>query len=192
MVLTISQSQPSARAVLCCILLLFGTIYWFRQPGEFRRLTTLLFLTCSYFAPLFVMVMPNTQNKYRYFNSAPVTYMGVQVNPSAVPILGADHDDVMKWKYFPRYWPFVRGIHRPPVNSPHKGQWRGALMLSLIWTWINGWVNHREAGDLRRHHTNYDVIVMWLIPALQQQCFGFRVHLELTTPCIISWPKAIF
>ena len=37
--------------------------------------------------------------------------------------------DVMKWKHFPRYWPFVRGIHRSPVDSPHKGQWRGALMF---------------------------------------------------------------
>ena len=34
------------------------------------------------------------------------------------------HDDVIKWKHFPRYWPFVRGIHRPPMNSPDKGQWR--------------------------------------------------------------------
>ena len=42
------------------------------------------------------------------------------------------HDDVIKWKHFPRYWPFVRGIHRSPVNSPHKGQWRGALMFSLM------------------------------------------------------------
>ena len=24
------------------------------------------------------------------------------------------HDDVIKWKHFPRYWPFVRGIHRSP------------------------------------------------------------------------------
>ena len=48
------------------------------------------------------------------------------------------HDDVIKWKHFPRYWPFVRGIHRSPVNSPHKGQWRGALTFSLIWAWING------------------------------------------------------
>ena len=40
------------------------------------------------------------------------------------------HDDVIKWKHFPRYWPFVRGIHRSPVNSPHKGQWPGALMFS--------------------------------------------------------------
>ena len=42
------------------------------------------------------------------------------------------HDDVIKWKHFPRYWPCVRGIHRSPVNSPHKGQWRGALVFSLI------------------------------------------------------------
>ena len=34
------------------------------------------------------------------------------------------HDGVIKWKHFPGYWPFVRGIHRSPVNSPHKGQWR--------------------------------------------------------------------
>ena len=60
-----------------------------------------------------------------------------------------NHDDVIKWKHFPRYWPFV-----------HKGQWRGALMFSLICVWINGWVNNREAGDLRRYRTHYDVIVM--------------------------------
>ena len=70
------------------------------------------------------------------------------------------HDDVIKWKHFPRYWPFVRGIHRSPVNSPHTGQWRGALMFSLICVWINGWVNSREAGDLRRYRAHYAVIVM--------------------------------
>ena len=59
------------------------------------------------------------------------------------------HDDVIKWKHFPRHWPFVRGIHRWRVNSPHKGQWRGALVFSLICVWINGWVNNREAGNLR-------------------------------------------
>ena len=72
-----------------------------------------------------------------------------------------NHDDVIKWKHFPRYWPFVRGIHRSPVNSPHKGQWRGALICSLICVWINGWVNNREAGDLRRYRAHYDVSVMW-------------------------------
>ena len=43
------------------------------------------------------------------------------------------HDDVIKWKHFQRNWPFVRGIHR----LMHKGQWRGALMFSLICAWIN-------------------------------------------------------
>ena len=70
------------------------------------------------------------------------------------------HDDVIKWKHFPRNWPFVREIHRSPVNFPHKGQWRGALMFSFIYAWINDWVNNREAGDLRRQHGHYDVIIM--------------------------------
>ena len=72
------------------------------------------------------------------------------------------HDDVIKWKHFPRNWPFVRGIHRSRW-IPHKGQWRGALMFSLtcVWTYmINDWVNNREAGDLRCHRAHYDVIVM--------------------------------
>ena len=47
-----------------------------------------------------------------------------------------------------------------PVNSPHKGQWCGALMLSLICVWINGWVNNRKAGDLRRNRAYYDVVGM--------------------------------
>ena len=70
------------------------------------------------------------------------------------------HDDVIKWKHFPRYWSFVRGIHRSPVNSPHKGQWRVALMVSLVCARINGRVNNREAGDLRRHHAHCDVTVV--------------------------------
>ena len=49
-----------------------------------------------------------------------------------------------------------------PVNSPHKGQWRGALMFTLICARINGWVKNREAGDLRRYRAHYDVIVMRL------------------------------
>ena len=47
-----------------------------------------------------------------------------------------------------------------PVNSPHKGQWREALMFTLICARINGWVNNREAGDFRRYRAHYDVIVM--------------------------------
>ena len=70
------------------------------------------------------------------------------------------HDAVITWKHSPRYWPFVRGIHQSPVNSPHKSQLRGALMSSLICAWINVWVNNRKADDLRRHRAHYDVTVM--------------------------------
>ena len=58
---------------------------------------------------------------------------------------------------------FVRGIHRGPVNSPHKGQWRGALMFFFICVWINDWVSNREAVDLRRYRAHYDVTLMIVI-----------------------------
>ena len=48
-------------------------------------------------------------------------------------------------------------IHLSPMNSPHKGLWRGASMFSLICAWTNGWVNTRDAVDLRRHRAYYDV-----------------------------------
>ena len=69
-------------------------------------------------------------------------------------------DDVIKCKRFPRYWPFVRGIHRSPADSPHKGQWCVALMFSLICASTNGWANNRDAGDLKRHCAHYDVTIM--------------------------------
>ena len=82
-----------------------------------------------------------------------------------------EHDDVITWKHFPRYWPFVRGIYRSPVNSPYKGQWRRALMLSLIVALITVWVNNREAGDLRGHRAHYDVTVMEnMCPRMPWKC----------------------
>ena len=66
------------------------------------------------------------------------------------------HDDVIKLKHFPCYWPFVWGIHQSLLASPHEGQWRRALIFSLICVWVN----NREAGDLRYHCPHYDVTVM--------------------------------
>ena len=82
---------------------------------------------------------------------------------SAEETLFFSHGDVIKWKHSPRYWLFLWGIHRSPVNSPHKGQWREDLMFSMICAWISGWVNNRDAGDLRRHHAHYDVIVILIL-----------------------------
>ena len=68
------------------------------------------------------------------------------------------HDDVIQWKHFLRYWPFVWGIHRSRVNSPHKGQCCGALTfffdlcpnkrLSKQW-W--GWWFETPSSPLWRH-----------------------------------------
>ena len=63
------------------------------------------------------------------------------------------YDDVIKWKHFPSYWPYVRGIHRSSVNSPHNGQEHGALMYSLILTgalWGESisqrwWIHHTKS-----------------------------------------------
>ena len=82
-------------------------------------------------------------------------------------------DDVIMWKHFLCYWPFVRGFHRSPLNSPHKGEWRGALMFSLIQSWVNDWINNREAGDLKRHCAHYDITVMlWLFHCMM----GIPIH----------------
>ena len=87
---------------------------------------------------------------------------------------GSTHDDVIKWKRFPSNWPIVR------VNSPHKGQWRGALMFSLICVWINDWISNHEAGDLRSYRAHYDVIVMIL-----RLCSGQVSHTAST-----RWTKS--
>ena len=70
------------------------------------------------------------------------------------------HANVIKWKQFPRYWPFLRGIHRSPVNFPHQVQWRRALMFSVICALNIRLGKQSEAGDLRRHCVHYDVIIM--------------------------------
>ena len=71
------------------------------------------------------------------------------------------HDDVIKWKHFPRSWPFVWELIGQ--NSHHKGHWREVLTFFLICAQTNGWVHNRDAGDLRRHRAHYGVIVMWTL-----------------------------
>ena len=103
-----------------------------------------------------------------------------------------NHDDVVKWKHFPRYWPFVQGIHRSPVNSPHKGQWRRALMISLICVWINGWVNNPEVGDLRCYLAHFDFTVM--LKANTVHCNQYALILHFGTVCygsILPTPYSI-
>ena len=97
----------------------------------------------------------------QYFNSAHFSrYMWFVVDKMIKNSI--IHDDVIKWKHFPRCWPFVS-----PVNSPHKGQRREALMFSLICAWTNRWVNNPNAGDLNRYRAHYDVTVIYPSPPRQ-------------------------
>ena len=65
--------------------------------------------------------------------------------------LGTFHNDVVNWKHFPRY----RWI--PLTKTSDAELW---CFCFFICAWIDGWANNPEVGDLRRHHTHYDVILM--------------------------------
>ena len=129
---------------------------------------------------------------------------------SVIPALHLLHDDVIKWKQSPRYWPFVRGIHKSPVDSLNKGRWLGALVFYLICTWTNGWANNRDSDDLKRHRTHYDVRAMplyfdtsVLIPHIYSPCESWvvieinldmqssEVFLNSLSPrdgiCLVAW-----
>ena len=98
------------------------------------------------------------------------------------------HDDVIKWSHFPRYWPFVRGIHWSPVNSLHKGQWRGALMFSLICTWTNSWANNHyqcTSGMISLNSVVFDCQTrQWILYCyMKSECHNCQT--ELNNLCYI-------
>ena len=82
---------------------------------------------------------------------------------------------------FPALLTLCAGNSSVTGHSPHKGQWRGALMLSLIWIWTNGWVNNPDSGDWRRHRAHYDVTVMNI-----NRC-SIRFLCSILTPFQRSW-----
>ena len=114
------------------------------------------------------------------------------------------HDDVIKWKQFPRNRPFVRGIHRSPVNSRTKAVTR-SFDVFIDLRRNNDWVNTRETGDLRRYRAHYDVIVMYrhhrfmdnhcfcrpmtTVPVLYrvQKRYTYTLCFNLTKPNL-TWP----
>ena len=116
-------------------------LFFDKRTCNFNSLNNILYLAISF---------RSFSSYFPIFLSFPKVHVGMFT-----------HDDIIKWKHLPRYWPFVRGIQRSPVNSPHKGQWRRALMFSLICTWNHNWANNGDAGNLRRYHVHYDVIVMY-------------------------------
>ena len=90
------------------------------------------------------------------------------------------------WKYFPRYWPFLRGIHRSPVHSPHKGRVTGSFGVCLDVHWTSGWANSRYFGDLRRHGAHCDITVMRCFVVVKSWLTGWWIHvlhLHVPTSC---------
>ena len=97
-------------------------------------------------------------------------------------------------EHFPRYWHFVSGIHRLPVDSVHKGQWRRALCFSKFDLRLNKRLNKQS-----RHcwfetpsrplwlHCNE-----WFLQSQQSRCnasMNFESeHLDLRGTCHLLSP----
>ena len=73
------------------------------------------------------------------------------------------HDDVIKGKHFPRYWPFLWGVHPPPMNSPQKGQWPARWSYDVFFDLcLNKWLSkQRDSSDFIHHCAHYDITVMY-------------------------------
>ena len=112
------------------------------------------------------------------------------------------HDDVIKCKHFPRYWPFVRGIHRSPVNSPHQGQWLGSLMFFFYlrlnkrlsiqsWGWwletpsCPLWRHCNEIIFIYRSHYYGPALTFWSSPGYGLNVFALCDAYRRHFPCRI-------
>ena len=93
---------------------------------------------------------------YRHRSGSLYWWLGQMVNCMMTP-------STIKWKHFPRYWSFVRGIHRLSVDSLTKAS--DVDLWCFLWSApeTNGWANNGDAGDLRRHRAHYDVTVLCTI-----------------------------
>ena len=157
----IRHPRPPGQCSILQAIILFDIKSTHRLFGENLYLHVHLWLTlCS---------IPWLPQFFRQYCSDPSPCLSTASGKQSWTVnITRSHEDVIKWKHFPRNWPFVRGIHRSPVNSPHKGQWHGALMFSLICAWTNGWVNNGEAGDLINHRAHYDVTVMVCVKCIDR------------------------
>ena len=120
---------------------------------------------------LWIFQNNHVHSKNSVYNYLFTNYIS-RINPYPQAVFCRDlHDDITIWKRFSHMMaspngnisPLLtlwEGIHRSPMDSPHDGQWRGALMFSLTWPWTNGWANNRYGGDLRYHCAHYDVTLM--------------------------------
>ena len=135
-------------------------IHWifFHKKAQVKQHSTLTFFKCTIITCNLVSANNDQICKYPQF------FHYVDISNCRLQLLFVLHLDIFNedtwWRHHMEAFSALMTLHRSPVNSPHKGQWREALIFSLIDAWTNGWVNNRDAGGLRRHCGHYDVTVM--------------------------------
>ena len=104
------------------------------------------------------------------------------------------NDDVIKWKHFRVTGPLSGESIGHRWIPPHKGQWRGALMFSLICAWANGWTSCGYAGDVSRHDAQYDVTVILRIkgPRDVSSVMKSTGCVSMVCVCLDSWISLFF
>ena len=136
------------------VVAIFNTVIWFWI--DYRHVCTL------YHAAYIPRLNSTWRNGWRYVRVFHNTLISHMVTPCVLVYDFAWFSIIMTSSngIFFALLAFVRGSHRWPVDSPHKGQWRGALMFSLMRAWTKGLANNTNASYLRRHRSHYDVTVM--------------------------------
>ena len=139
-----------------------GPWHWYgiepQAPGKLDQVVAHLS-----WGSLFMLSFQEITDSYRNMKAALLWYEDSQCcwdTRSSIAQPYRQHYNVIKQKPFPCYWPFVKGIHRSTVDSPHKDHWHGALKFSLICASTNNWTNNWDASDLRSHRVCYDVTVI--------------------------------
>ena len=78
-----------------------------------------------------------------------------------------------------------------PVTGEIPTQRPVTRRFDIFLTWINSWVNNREAGNLRRHRAHYDVTVMKLLtqsaPTVPVKKWLVAYHNTISLQFTVKW-----
>ena len=128
-----------------------------------------------------------SRNWYPWLDRASPRHGGLWLDANFRSWLIVIYNSITWWRHqmetFSALMGLSEGIHRSPVDSPHRGQWRGALMFSLMCAWRNGWPNHRDASNLIRHSAHCDVTLRW-IPTKKEKSSYYPESLVKLIRCV--------
>ena len=135
-----SSTSYEICAQFCCALICCGCIINIFGYRLYIHPRSTLKVKCRNFDEIFITDLHWKLSFWQisvqpFYQNGDISLSAYCVDHGSVKLCQSYHDDFIKWKPFLRYCTFMRGIHGSPVDSPHKGQWRGALMFSLIFAW---------------------------------------------------------